>query len=79
ILPAPPGLPRRPAVLVLPGQPIPIGRPYHTQPDGVLKMLTARKSAGLLPALRLTSRYPSDSSLSDSSSRYSSSGYAISD
>ncbi|GJV39693.1 hypothetical protein Tco_1418133 [Tanacetum coccineum] len=25
ILPAPPGLPRRPAVLVLPGQPIPVG------------------------------------------------------
>ncbi|GJU92828.1 hypothetical protein Tco_1317584 [Tanacetum coccineum] len=60
-------------------RPIPIGRPYRTQPDGVLKMLTARKSVGSLPALRLTSRYPSDSSSSDSLSRYSSSGYAISD
>ncbi|GJW86060.1 hypothetical protein Tco_0159205 [Tanacetum coccineum] len=27
ILPAPPGLPHRPAVLVLPGPPIPVGRP----------------------------------------------------
>ncbi|GKA32077.1 hypothetical protein Tco_0718444, partial [Tanacetum coccineum] len=43
ILPAPPGLPCRPVVLVLPGQLIPIGRPYRTQPDGVLKMLTARR------------------------------------
>ncbi|GJV19528.1 hypothetical protein Tco_1368548 [Tanacetum coccineum] len=43
ILPAPPGLPRRPAVLVLPGQSIPLSRPYHTQPNGVRKMLTARK------------------------------------
>ncbi|GKC40090.1 hypothetical protein Tco_1052474 [Tanacetum coccineum] len=79
ILPAPPGLPRRPAVLVLPGQPIPIGRPYRTQADGILKMLTARKSVGSLPSLRLASRYPSDSSSSDSPSRYSSSGYATSD
>ncbi|GKD69868.1 hypothetical protein Tco_1323958, partial [Tanacetum coccineum] len=43
-LPAPPGLPRRPVVLVLPGQPISIGRPYRTHSNGVLKMLTARKS-----------------------------------
>ncbi|GJW80602.1 putative reverse transcriptase domain-containing protein [Tanacetum coccineum] len=50
ILPAPPGLPRRPAILFLSGQPIPIGQPYRTQPNGVLKMLTARKSVGsLLP------------------------------
>ncbi|GJW26240.1 hypothetical protein Tco_0040051 [Tanacetum coccineum] len=79
ILPAPPGLPRRPVVLVLPGQPIPIGRPYRTQPDRVLNMLTANKSVGSLPALRLASRYPLDSSSSDSPSRYSSSGYATLD
>ncbi|GKC56623.1 NAC domain-containing protein [Tanacetum coccineum] len=79
ILPAPPGLPRIPVVLVLPGQPIPIDRPYRTQPDRVLKMLTARKSVGSLPTHRLASRYPSDSSSSDSSSRHSSSGYAISE
>nr|GEY74847.1 reverse transcriptase domain-containing protein [Tanacetum cinerariifolium] len=42
-------------------------------------MLTTKKSVGSLPALRLASRYPSDSSSSDSSLRYSSSSYAISD
>ncbi|GKD52606.1 hypothetical protein Tco_1281582 [Tanacetum coccineum] len=68
-----------PVVLVLPGQPIPIGRPYRTQLDGVLKMLTAKKSVGSLPTLRLESRYPSDSSSFDSPFRYSSSGYATSD
>ncbi|GJS82201.1 putative reverse transcriptase domain-containing protein [Tanacetum coccineum] len=57
ILPAPPSLPCRPAIL----------------------MLIARKSVGSLPAYRLASRYLSDSSLSDCSSRHSSSGYAISD
>nr|GEX22532.1 hypothetical protein [Tanacetum cinerariifolium] len=42
-------------------------------------MLTAMKSVGSLPTHRLASRYPSDSSLSDSSSRHSSSGYTISE
>ncbi|GKA10336.1 hypothetical protein Tco_0689769 [Tanacetum coccineum] len=87
ILPASPGLPRRPTVLVLRGQPIPVGRPYRTQPNGVLKMLTARKSVGSLPTHRLASRYPSDYSSSDShsdtlsysSSRHSPSGYDLSD
>ncbi|GJZ92720.1 hypothetical protein Tco_0664785, partial [Tanacetum coccineum] len=65
ILPAPPGLPRRPAILVLIGQPIPVGRPYRTQPNGVRKMLTARKSVGLLPSDRLTLRYSESRSLSD--------------
>ncbi|GJY35125.1 hypothetical protein Tco_0420503, partial [Tanacetum coccineum] len=51
ILPAPPRLPCRPAVL----------------------------SVGSLPAIRLASRYLSDSSSSDSSSRYSLSGYALLD
>nr|GEV59081.1 hypothetical protein [Tanacetum cinerariifolium] len=68
ILPAPPGLPRRPAILVLPGQPIPFGRPYRTQPDRVRKMLTARKRIRVLPVCRLASRYPPDRhSLPDSS------------
>ncbi|GJU80871.1 hypothetical protein Tco_1283236 [Tanacetum coccineum] len=53
---------------------IPIGRPYRTQPDGVLKMLTARKSVESLPTHRLASRYLSISSsfnqfTSDDSSR----------
>nr|GEV94238.1 RNA-directed DNA polymerase, eukaryota, reverse transcriptase zinc-binding domain protein [Tanacetum cinerariifolium] len=42
--PPSPHVPRRPAILVLPGQSIPLGRPYHTQPNEVRKMLTARKS-----------------------------------
>ncbi|GKC09500.1 hypothetical protein Tco_1001110 [Tanacetum coccineum] len=44
-----------------------------------IPMLTARKSVGSLPTHRLASRYPSDSSSSDSSLRYSSSSYAISE
>nr|GEZ39872.1 retrovirus-related Pol polyprotein from transposon TNT 1-94 [Tanacetum cinerariifolium] len=35
ILPVPPSLPHRQTVLILPGQPIPIGRPYRTQPNRV--------------------------------------------
>ncbi|GKA48601.1 hypothetical protein Tco_0741559, partial [Tanacetum coccineum] len=65
ILPAPHGLPHRLVVLVLPGQPIPVGRPYRTQPNGVLKMLTTRKSVGSLHTHRLALRYLADYSLSD--------------
>ncbi|GJR58486.1 putative reverse transcriptase domain-containing protein [Tanacetum coccineum] len=65
ILPAPLGLPRRPAVLVLPGQPIPVGRPYRTEPNGVLKMLIVRKIVGQLPTHRLALRYSADYSSSD--------------
>ncbi|GJU07096.1 reverse transcriptase domain-containing protein [Tanacetum coccineum] len=65
ILPAPPGLPRRLVVLVLPGQQIPIGRPYRTQPNRVLKMLTARKSVRPLPTHRIALRYSADYSSSD--------------
>ncbi|GJT33740.1 hypothetical protein Tco_0924159 [Tanacetum coccineum] len=84
ILPAPPGLPCRPAILVLPGQPIPVGRPYRTQPNGVRKMLTARKSVGPLPSHRLAlrcseSHSPSDhfspDDFSSNTSSGSSSGY----
>ncbi|GJR55271.1 putative reverse transcriptase domain-containing protein [Tanacetum coccineum] len=57
ILPAPPGLPRRPTILVLPGQPIPVGRPYRTQPNGVRKMLIARKRVRALPSGQHASRY----------------------
>ncbi|GJZ24117.1 hypothetical protein Tco_0561576 [Tanacetum coccineum] len=65
ILPAPRRLPRRPAVLVSSGQPIPVGRPYRTQPSGVLQMLTARKRVGPLPTYRLALRYSANYSLSD--------------
>ncbi|GJT68142.1 hypothetical protein Tco_1019622 [Tanacetum coccineum] len=40
-----------------PYEPIPIGRPYRTQPNGVRKMLTARKRVGPLPTHRLALRY----------------------
>ncbi|GKE63943.1 hypothetical protein Tco_1514310, partial [Tanacetum coccineum] len=82
IVPAPLGVPRRPAILVLPGQEIHLGRPYCTQPNRVRKMLIARKRVRALPLGRLASRYPpdhyssnhfsSDDCSSDSSSEYSS-------
>ncbi|GJZ81866.1 hypothetical protein Tco_0646860, partial [Tanacetum coccineum] len=78
ILPAPPSLPCRPTIFVLHGQPIPVSRPYHTQPNRVRKMLTARKSVRPLPSHRLALRYsdshsPSDHfSPDDSSSDFSS-------
>ncbi|GJZ01938.1 hypothetical protein Tco_0519899 [Tanacetum coccineum] len=46
-------------------QPIPNGRAYHTQPNGVLKMLTAGKRVGPLPTRRLALRYLEDYSSSD--------------
>ncbi|GJT97865.1 ribonuclease H-like domain-containing protein [Tanacetum coccineum] len=90
ILPAPPGLSSRPAVLVLPGQPIPFGRPYRTQPNGVRKMLMTRKRDGPLPSHRLALRYLEDHSSSDnfssddsldssSDSSGTSSGHSLSD
>nr|GEX85401.1 hypothetical protein [Tanacetum cinerariifolium] len=57
---------------------IPIGQPYRTQPDGVLKMLTSGKSIGSFLALQLVSRYHHIPLHLIYSSRYSSSGYAIS-
>ncbi|GJT47412.1 RNA-directed DNA polymerase, eukaryota, reverse transcriptase zinc-binding domain protein [Tanacetum coccineum] len=50
IVPALPGLPRRHAILVLPGQEISFGRPYRTHPNGVLRMLTAGKRVYPFPA-----------------------------
>nr|GEZ17558.1 reverse transcriptase domain-containing protein [Tanacetum cinerariifolium] len=37
--------------------PIPVGRPYRTQPNGVLKMLTARNRVRPLPTHRIAFRY----------------------
>ncbi|GKD54689.1 hypothetical protein Tco_1288076 [Tanacetum coccineum] len=70
ILPAPHGLHRRSAVLVLLGQLIHVGQPYRTQPNKVLQMLTARKWVGPLPNHRLALRY---------SANYSSSNHFTSD
>ncbi|GJY12065.1 putative reverse transcriptase domain-containing protein [Tanacetum coccineum] len=62
-------------------RPIPVGQPYRTQPSGVRKMLTARKSVGPLPSHRLTLRYSESHSLldhfsPDDFSSGSSSGYS---
>ncbi|GJT15239.1 hypothetical protein Tco_0873945 [Tanacetum coccineum] len=65
ILPAPPRLPRRTAILVFLGHPIPVGRPYRTQLNGVLQMLTARKRVGPLPTHQIALRYSADYSSSD--------------
>ncbi|GKB87864.1 hypothetical protein Tco_0960136 [Tanacetum coccineum] len=47
------------------GHLIPVGRPYRTQPNGVLQILTARKRVGPLPTHRLALRYSADYSSSD--------------
>ncbi|GJW52337.1 putative reverse transcriptase domain-containing protein [Tanacetum coccineum] len=79
IVPAPLDVPRRHAILVLPGQAIPFGRPYRTQPNGVRKMLIARKRVQELPSARLASRYPPDHSSSDHFSSIDSSSDSSSD
>ncbi|GJR58374.1 putative reverse transcriptase domain-containing protein [Tanacetum coccineum] len=43
-------------ILVLPGEAIPFGRPYRTYPNGLRKLLTARKRVGPFPARRLAWR-----------------------
>nr|GEU65422.1 hypothetical protein [Tanacetum cinerariifolium] len=48
-----------------PSQPILVGRPYRTQPNGVLKMWTTKKRVGPLPTHRIALRYSSDYSSSD--------------
>ncbi|GKF47995.1 hypothetical protein Tco_0141246, partial [Tanacetum coccineum] len=53
---APPGIHRRPAILVRPGEAILFGRPYRTHPNGPRKFLTARKRVGPFPARRLAWR-----------------------
>nr|GEW31410.1 hypothetical protein [Tanacetum cinerariifolium] len=67
IVPVVPGLPRLLAILVLPRQEIPFGRPYRTHPNGVLMMLTARKRVHLyparIPANRMRFHYSSSSPL----------------
>ncbi|GJS20665.1 hypothetical protein Tco_0449297 [Tanacetum coccineum] len=83
---APPGIHRRRAILIRPGEDIPISRLYHTHPCGPCRALTARKSVRPLPSHRLTLRYiphhldrfTSGSSLGHSSSDHSSSRHSIS-
>ncbi|GJY17023.1 putative reverse transcriptase domain-containing protein [Tanacetum coccineum] len=56
---APPGIRRRPMILVRPGEAIPFDRPYRTHPNGPRKLLTARKRVGPFPARRLAWRHVS--------------------
>ncbi|GJY28945.1 hypothetical protein Tco_0404712 [Tanacetum coccineum] len=67
-----PGIHRRLAILIRPGEAIPFGRPYRTHLNGPRKLLTARKRVGDLPARRLAWRHASPCSsehhLSSSSS-----------
>ncbi|GJW74185.1 hypothetical protein Tco_0133555 [Tanacetum coccineum] len=74
---APPGIRRRSATLIRPGEAIPFGRPYRTHLNGPRKLLTARKRVRPLPARRLASRHapprsPDHHSSSSSSSSDSS-------
>ncbi|GKE21679.1 hypothetical protein Tco_1433191 [Tanacetum coccineum] len=78
---APPGIRRRRAILIRPGEDIPISRLYHTHPGGPCRALTARKSVKLLSSLHLALRYTShhlDHFTSGSSSSNSSSGHSLS-
>ncbi|GJU84509.1 hypothetical protein Tco_1292055 [Tanacetum coccineum] len=70
---APPGIRRRSATLIRPGEAIPFGRPYRTHLNGPRKLLTARKRVGPLPARRLASRHTSPCSPDHHSSSSSSS------
>ncbi|GKB07806.1 hypothetical protein Tco_0836090, partial [Tanacetum coccineum] len=83
---APPGIHRRPAILVRPGEAILFGRPYRTHPNGPRKFLTARKRVGPFPARRLawrcvshrsSDRHSSPDFTSDSSSFGSSSDSSL--
>ncbi|GJW99708.1 hypothetical protein Tco_0183622 [Tanacetum coccineum] len=80
---APPGTRRRAAILIRPGEAIPLGRPYHTHPNGPRKVMTARKRVVPLPTHRLAWRrvsprssdhHPYSSSSSSGSSPAHSSG-----
>nr|GEV89107.1 reverse transcriptase domain-containing protein [Tanacetum cinerariifolium] len=80
---APPGTRRRAAILIRPGEAIPLGRPYRTRPNGPRRVMTARKRVGPLPAHRLAWRrvsphssdhHPSSSNLPTNSSPVHSSG-----
>ncbi|GKF41477.1 hypothetical protein Tco_0124819, partial [Tanacetum coccineum] len=73
---------RRRVMVLVPGQPIPHGRPYRYHLNGLVHMMTVRKWVGPLPTHRLDVRhsvdysssnhFSSDGSSSDSSSSSSS-------
>ncbi|GJT58430.1 putative reverse transcriptase domain-containing protein [Tanacetum coccineum] len=74
---APPGIRRRSAILIRPGEAIPFGRPYRTYLNGPCNLLTARKRVGPLPAHRLACRHASPCSSDHRSSSSSSSSDSL--
>nr|GEX19421.1 reverse transcriptase domain-containing protein [Tanacetum cinerariifolium] len=60
-----PVIPRRPVMILAPGQPIPHGRPYRYHPNGPVHMMTARKRVGPLHVQQLAVRHSVDHSLSN--------------
>ncbi|GJZ68343.1 reverse transcriptase domain-containing protein [Tanacetum coccineum] len=79
---APPKIRRQRAILIRPGQDIPIVRLYRTHPGGPCRALTVRKSVRYLPSHRLALRYTShhlDRFTSGSSSDHSSSDHLSAD
>nr|GEX85431.1 reverse transcriptase domain-containing protein [Tanacetum cinerariifolium] len=88
---APPGIRQRRAILIRPGEDIPIGQLYRTHPSGPCRALTVRKSVRPLPSHRLALMYTSHhldhftfrsssghSSLDHSSSEHSILGHSLS-
>ncbi|GJW00123.1 hypothetical protein Tco_1555374 [Tanacetum coccineum] len=76
---APPGIRRRLAILVRPGEDIPFGQTYRTHLNGPRKLLTARKRVRPIPARILAWRRVSHHSSDRHSSPDSSSSSAPSD
>ncbi|GKF45157.1 hypothetical protein Tco_0131709, partial [Tanacetum coccineum] len=73
---APPGIRRRSATLIRPGEVIPFGRPYCTHLNRPHKLLTARKRVGPLPSRRLASRHAPPRSPDHHLSSFSSSSHS---
>ncbi|GKC56395.1 hypothetical protein Tco_1083993 [Tanacetum coccineum] len=76
---SPPGIHRRPAIFVRPGEAIPFGRLYRTHLNRPRKLLTARKRVRPIPARRLAWRRVSHHSSDRHSSPDSSSSSSPSD
>nr|GEX12789.1 putative reverse transcriptase domain, retroviral aspartyl protease [Tanacetum cinerariifolium] len=66
------GTRRRAAILIRPGEAIPLGRPYRTRPNGPQRVMTARKRVGPLLAHKLAWRGVSPRSSNHRSSSSSS-------
>nr|GEV91816.1 putative reverse transcriptase domain-containing protein [Tanacetum cinerariifolium] len=60
-----PVIPRRQAMILAPGQPIPHGRPYRYHPNRPVHIMTTMKRVGPLPVQQLAVRHYVDHSLSD--------------